>query len=74
MQETKGLRIKIDRLPLRPKKLNPDELRAVFGGCDGGGAVCADNNSCCPFLKCKGGVDSVQPDGSIREVIPNRCR
>ena len=33
MQKTHGLRIKLDGLPLRARKLNPDELGAVFGGC-----------------------------------------
>jgi hypothetical protein len=72
MQETKGLRIRIEGLPLRARKLNPDELRAVFGGCDWNGAVCTDNNSCCS-LKCGGGRDVVQADGSIKEVTPNTC-
>ena len=32
------------------------------------------DNSCCPFLKCRGGVDSVQADGSIKEVQPSTCQ
>ena len=33
--EERGLRIEIEELPLRARKLNPDELVAVFGGASG---------------------------------------
>ena len=73
MQETKRLRIKIDGLPLRARKLNPDELGAVFGGCDANGAECSADKGCCS-LHCGGGMDAVQADGSVKSVRPNTCQ
>ena len=47
MEERKELKIKIEELPLRAKKLNPDELPAVFGGCNSQYNVCISLSDCC---------------------------
>lgn len=40
-------------LPLRPKRLSPDELEGVFGGCiKRGSRGCKKNKDCCDGLRC----------------------
>lgn len=40
--------LKIEDLPLRPKKLTDDDLKGVFGGCKkNGSSGCTANKECC---------------------------
>lgn len=53
----KTLAIEISRdLPLRARQLSPDELEAVFGGCQSRDEVCGGLSSrggCCPPFLCR---------------------
>ena len=49
------LRITLDELPLRARKLSEGELTNVFGGCIGPWTIgCQANSECCPGLSCVG--------------------
>lgn len=54
--------IQIAELPLRAKKLHPNELRDVFGGCGGSGQFCDRDKDCCS-QKC--GIPTKEIEGGV---------
>jgi hypothetical protein len=54
---TRKLCIGLEKLPIRPMQINPDEASKIFGGCHSLHEVCfpgVEKNECCPNLKCIG--------------------
>ncbi len=45
-------KIRLIDLPYRAKKLNPEELTNVFGGCLTHGQFCIANSDCCGDFTC----------------------
>lgn len=44
---TRELVIELKDLPSRARQLEPDELRKVFGGCNGHRESCEKSSDCC---------------------------
>jgi hypothetical protein len=57
----RDLRIAFADLPPRPARLTREELRSMFGGCNGLGGACMDPKDCCDDAKC------------LSDVIHGRC-
>jgi hypothetical protein len=55
--------IRLQELPMRPKKLDPKEINVVFGGCQGLLQACSKHNECCSELN--GYPLKCQPDAAL---------
>ena len=52
-------RIDFTNLPPRPRQLKPEDLRNVFGGCNGYLWPCVNNSDCCSGMTCNAVLNGV---------------